>query len=151
MNTHINTAIALLKRETWEHRAFWIVPSIIAGIILLMFLWAMIYVLPHEIGYDLWVDRMARSEHDALDKLGGLFIPGLSVPFMIMMVFVSMFYLLDALYAERRDRSILFWKSLPVSDTSTVLSKWGTVLFVFPAIVFSIVVVLSLVLTKSIT
>jgi ABC-2 type transport system permease protein len=42
---------------------------------------------------------------------------------------VSLFYCLDALQSERRDRSILFWKSLPVSDLSTVLSK-ATVPFV---------------------
>jgi len=36
---------------------------------------------------------------------------------------VGVFYTLDSLYGERRDRSILFWKSLPVSDLITVLSK----------------------------
>ncbi|HEX6929743.1 MAG TPA: hypothetical protein VF267_10855 [Gammaproteobacteria bacterium] len=147
MNTHLNTSIALLKRETWEHRSFWMVPGIMAGVILIMFLWAMIYVLPHELGYDLWVDRMSSSDHEALDKLGGLFIPGLAMPFFIMVEIVTLFYLLDSLYAERRDRSILFWKSLPVNDTLTVLSKWGAMLLVFPAIVFAIIVALSLVLT----
>ena len=36
------------------------------------------------------------------------------------------FYLLDALHGERKDRSVLFWKSMPVSDTTTVLSKLFT-------------------------
>jgi ABC-2 type transport system permease protein len=41
----------------------------------------------------------------------------------VVLSFVIFFYLLGALYDDRRDRSILFWKSLPLSDTSTVLSK----------------------------
>ncbi|HEX7029523.1 MAG TPA: ABC-2 transporter permease [Gammaproteobacteria bacterium] len=147
MNAHVNTAIALLKRETWEHRSFWIVPTVIAGLMLFFFLYAMIYAMPHEIGYDLWVDRMSTSDHEALERIGTYLIPGLAAPFFMMMVFVSSFYLLDALYSERRDRSILFWKSLPVNDTATVFSKWGAVLVVFPAIVFAIVVLLSLLMT----
>jgi ABC-2 type transport system permease protein len=45
---------------------------------------------------------------------------------------VIFFYLSDCLYAERKDRSILFWKSLPVSDTATVLSKLAVALVVVP-------------------
>src|SRR5262249_29145578 len=48
------------------------------------------------------------------------------IPFDIIMVFVVFFYLLDSLYADRRDRSVLFWRSMPVSDTRTVLSKLAT-------------------------
>ena len=51
---------------------------------------------------------------------------------------VSIFYCLDALYGERRDRSILFWKSLPVSDLTTVLSKVTTALIILPLLSFAI-------------
>ena len=51
------------------------------------------------------------------------------------MVIVVFFYLLDSLLAERKDRSILFWKSLPVSDTEVVLSKLATALVVAPVFV----------------
>ncbi len=57
---------------------------------------------------------------------------------------VGIFYCLDALHGERRDRSILFWKSLPVSDLTTVLAKAGIPLVVLPLIVFAITVVLQL-------
>jgi len=147
MNITINSAIALLKRESWEHRSFWLVPGVLAGLMIIMFLWAMLYVIPDTIGYDLWVDRMMRAEPEAIDHLGSVFIPSLALPFVIIMAFMIPFYLLDSLYAERRDRSILFWKSLPVNDTMTVLSKWGAVLLVLPAMVFAIVIVLSLILT----
>ena len=45
---------------------------------------------------------------------------------------VAIFYCLDALHGERRDRSILFWKSLPVSDLTTVLSKASIPLVIMP-------------------
>jgi ABC-2 type transport system permease protein len=38
-------------------------------------------------------------------------------------VAVGYFYFIDCLYAERRERTILFFKSFPVTDTETVLSK----------------------------
>ena len=54
---------------------------------------------------------------------------------------VSVFYCLDALYGERRDRSILFWKSLPVSDLTTVLAKASIPFVVLPLLTFAITVV----------
>src|SRR5207244_4236286 len=54
---------------------------------------------------------------------------------------VGFFYCLDALYGERRDRSILFWKSLPVSDITTLLSKAIIPLAILPAVVFTIIFV----------
>src|SRR5207302_9774190 len=62
----------------------------------------------------------------------------------MMMVFVvlivGVFYCLDALHSERRDRSILFWKSLPVSDLTAVLSKATIPLVVLPLVAFAIIV-----------
>jgi ABC-2 type transport system permease protein len=57
---------------------------------------------------------------------------------------VGIFYSLDALQGERRDRSILFWKSLPVSDLTTVLSKASIPLVVLPLIVFALTVPLQI-------
>src|SRR5262249_6498399 len=54
-------------------------------------------------------------------------------------LFVGIFYCLDALHGERRDRSILFWKSLPVSDTTTVISKALVPLLVLPLLSFAII------------
>ncbi|MDQ2964222.1 MAG: ABC transporter permease, partial [Pseudomonadota bacterium] len=52
----------------------------------------------------------------------------------------------DALHSERRDRSILFWKSLPVSDLTTVLSKASIPLVVLPLLTFAIIVALKLIM-----
>ena len=59
-------------------------------------------------------------------------------PIMFATFLVGLFYCLDALYGERRDRSILFWKSLPVSDRTTVLSKASIPLVVLPLIAFAL-------------
>jgi ABC-2 type transport system permease protein len=59
---------------------------------------------------------------------------------------VGVFYSLDALYGERRDRSILFWKSLPVSDVTTVLSKASIPLVVLPVLVIGITVATHLIM-----
>src|SRR5438105_15379947 len=59
---------------------------------------------------------------------------------------VGVFYWLDALYGERRDRSILFWKSLPVSDLTTVLSKAAVPLVVLPLIGFALGVATQIIL-----
>jgi ABC-2 type transport system permease protein len=59
---------------------------------------------------------------------------------------VGIFYSLDALHGERRDRTILFWKSLPVSDLTTVLSKAIIPLVVLPVLVFAITVILQIVM-----
>jgi len=56
--------------------------------------------------------------------------------FLLVMTFVIFFYLLDALYSERKERHILFWKSMPVSDTETVISKVITASLVIPAFFF---------------
>src|ERR1700686_86194 len=53
---------------------------------------------------------------------------------------VGIFYSLDALYGERRDRSILFWKSLPVSDLITVLSKLTIPIVILPLLSFAITI-----------
>jgi ABC-2 type transport system permease protein len=71
----------------------------------------------------------------------------LAAMMMIFTVFiVGVFYSLDALHGERRDRSILFWKSLPVSDLTTVLSKATIPLVVLPLIAFAIVVCVQLIM-----
>ena len=65
---------------------------------------------------------------------------------MVTAFLVGIFYSLDALHGERRDRSILFWKSLPVSDLTTVLSKASIPLVVLPLLVFAITVALQLIM-----
>jgi ABC-2 type transport system permease protein len=68
-----------------------------------------------------------------------------AVPQYFVMLIMLFFYLLDCLYTERKDRSILFWKSMPVSDTATVLSKLLTALVVVPVGVYVLTLITDLI------
>jgi ABC-2 type transport system permease protein len=143
----------LVKRECWEHRGgfFW-APMITGGIFLLLNIMGIIAaeVLGARNGINIGASgglRQVIGEMDAgdLSKVGfALDIAMYSAMGLLVVVlgFVVFFYCLGALYDDRRDRSILFWKSLPVSDTSTVLSKVisATVLAPVIAVVVGIVV-----------
>ncbi|HSN69989.1 MAG TPA: hypothetical protein VLT59_00705 [Steroidobacteraceae bacterium] len=123
----MNTLLWLMRRETWEHRALYVAPLITLLIVLI------------GIGSDVTqipLGMRALSEHAPGKEgtvLGALHLI-VAVPFILVMTIVAAFYCLDALYGERRDRSVLFWKSLPVSDLQTVLSKVGVVVLVVPLI-----------------
>ncbi|MCG6872317.1 MAG: hypothetical protein LJE84_08495 [Gammaproteobacteria bacterium] len=65
----------------------------------------------------------------------------IAIVFFLFTLFVISFYSLDALYGERKDKTALFWKSMPVSDTQTVVSKFTTALVTAPA--FSLAMVLA--------
>lgn len=75
----------------------------------------------------------------------------LAFPFIITFFFCSVLYLLNALYQDRRDMSILFWQSMPVSNLQTVLSKIFTVMFVSPAFLIACISALYLMLIISLT
>lgn len=142
----MKTMVALLQREVQEHRAFWLVPSIMAALSVVMVMWVFVYVIPHTVGYELWVDKLWETDLEDMERIGYSVFAGIAAPFVVMMVFVMFFYLLDSLYSERRDRSILFWKSLPITDTETVFSKLLAGLVVFPVIVLLIVTALTILL-----
>jgi ABC-2 type transport system permease protein len=112
-----------VRRELWEHRSIYIAPLTAAAVSLFGFLTALTLSPAHR--------------HQPLDG------PYEFAAFLIMGTgfLVGIFYSLDALYGERRDRSILFWKSLPVSDLTTVLSKFTIPLIILPLLSFAIAVV----------
>lgn len=118
-----------VRRELWESRSVYLAPLAVAAFVLLA---SSISVLglPHRL--------QAVAAHEAAQQHTVLVRPFRSAPAPIMLVtfLVGIFYALDALYGERRDRSILLWKSLPVSDLATVLSKASIPLLVLPLIGF---------------
>jgi ABC-2 type transport system permease protein len=128
-----------VRRELWENRSIYLAPLIAASVFLLGFL-ASLVGLPHRMQAALALDPM--QQHEAIaapyDMVAGLM--------MLTGILVSVFYCLDALYGERRDRSILFWKSLPVSDLTTVLAKASIPFIVLPLIVFVTSVVAHLIM-----
>src|SRR6516164_6987513 len=121
-------------RELWENKSIYIAPSIVAAVIVLGALVSAGH-LPERRRSALLLDEARRQAAIQLpyDIIAMIIIVAAFI--------VGFFYCLDALYGERRDRSILFWKSLPVSDVTTILSKAFIPLLVLPAIVFAIIVV----------
>jgi len=134
----------LIRREIWENHSIYIAPLAVAAVYLLGFAISVIW-LPHNVR-EVWMPHTMR-EMAALkvtDSLIGLAMPYTHAAMLIGLIafLVGIFYSLDALHGERRDRSILFWKSLPVSDRTTVLSKASIPLVVLPLIVVAITVAL---------
>jgi ABC-2 type transport system permease protein len=112
----------LVRREFWENRAIWIVPAVIGAALTLAALFGRV---------DLGLTSADKSR-----ELGGMVLFGFGVTFFAVMSIYSAWYLLDCLYADRKDRSVLFWKSLPISDTATVLAKLFTGLIAIPLVYF---------------
>jgi ABC-2 type transport system permease protein len=116
-----------VKREIWENRSLYIAPLAVAALVLFGTFISLIG-LPRRI-------RNVPPNDPA--KLHRVVVTPFSMapaPIMLTTLLVGFFYALDALYGERRERSILFWKSLPVSDRTTVLSKAAIPLVVLPLI-----------------
>jgi ABC-2 type transport system permease protein len=126
-------------RELWENRSIYIAPLIVAGIQIFGFAISTIGLADR---------RRAVLLLEPAKQRAAIEIPyDIAAMMMLFTVFiVGVFYCLDALYGERRDRSILFWKSLPVSDLTTVLSKGVIPLVVLPVIAFAIIVCVQLVM-----
>jgi ABC-2 type transport system permease protein len=107
-----------IKREFWEHRSLWIGPLAVAGLLLLS------VALFGRVELNFGDAPRGPAPPAPTAALLPVLVLGWSAPFYLAAALLSGFYLLDCLYGERRDRSILFWKSLPVSDTRTVLVKF---------------------------
>ena len=116
-----------LRREFWESRWIYLAPLAVAALFLVGFLVSLVH-LPHEMRALPGLDP---------DKQHGTIIEPYDMAAALLMgtfIFVAMFYCIEALQRERRDRSILFWKSLPVSDLTTVLAKASIPFVVLPII-----------------
>ncbi|MBZ5570005.1 MAG: ABC transporter permease [Acidobacteriia bacterium] len=123
-----------VRRELWENRSIFIAPLAVAALFLFGFLIGTIR-LPGKVRAALTLDII--QQHNLVAQ-PYLIASGLM---MLTTLVVGVFYCLDALHGERRDRSILFWKSLPVSDLTAVLSKAITPIVILPLVNFAITVV----------
>ncbi|MGZ5147892.1 MAG: hypothetical protein ACXWCP_30525, partial [Burkholderiales bacterium] len=128
-----------VRRELWENRSIYLAPLVVAGVFLFGFLISTIH-LPDKMRAAL-AQKQLHGQNileqpynvAALVIMGTVFI-------------VGFFYTLDALQGERRDRSILFWKSLPVSDLTTVFSKASIPIVILPLLSFVITVATQLIM-----
>ena len=144
----------LLKREYWEHRGgFLRAPAVTALIFLTLTLMGLITLelTARRFNFNisnLHLDQLLENivNHNVVQVNTGIDIALLSLgsPIGVVLFFVLFFYLLGALYDDRRDRSVLFWKSLPLSDTQTVLSKVVSAALVAPALAVAAMIALHL-------
>ena len=124
-----------LRRELWENRSVYLAPLIMAAVVLTGFFFHVgrAVVMPA-------MDPAKRAHVAALPY-------SLAASAILFTSFVvAVFYCLDALHGERRDRSILFWKSMPVSDFTTVAAKATVPLAVLPLLAGAIAVATQLVM-----
>lgn len=117
-----------VRRELWEHSAIYLAPAAAAVVGLLGFLISTVW--------------LARSVAGVTPRNDSLMMPYVFTAFAVMMIgfLVTIFYCLSALNGERRDRSIQFWKSLPVSDLTTVLSKAAVPMLVTPLVMLVVII-----------
>ena len=131
----ITHQLALVKREMWEHRSIFVTPAAIASIVTLGVLAGLMFAAGFAAELDLAIFGAQNIAGDPERQLAltGFFL-ATSWVFIIALAILTVFYCLDSLYAERKDKSILFWRSLPVTDAETVISKLITAIIVIPAV-----------------
>lgn len=149
----------LVRREFWEHKStfFWlplVTTAVVISILLLLLVGMQSDAVDVSMDYesdqeqhqfvvrdsslmDLFGYQLKKLEaaperviEDRLDQI----YSGVSIIWFAILWVVIFFYLIGALYDDRKDRSVLFWKSMPVSDTLTVGSKLFAGLVLAPAI-----------------
>ena len=134
--------IALLKRELWEHRSIFVTPASISILVTLGTIAMIVFASGFASELDVVIFGATNVAGDAERSMVlTLFFIGESWLFVFAVGILTIFYSLDSLYAERKDKSILFWRSLPVTDAEAVISKLITAVVVIPLITFAAIVV----------
>ena len=122
-----------VRRELWENRSIYVAPLVVAIVVLFGFLISTIGLPERRQAVLLLEPAKARAAIEMPYNVAAMML-------IFTAFLVGVFYCFDALHGERRDRSILFWKSLPVSDLTTLLSKATIPLVVLPLVTFAIII-----------
>ena len=137
----IQSQIALIRRELWEHRAIYVMPLVIGLLVSLMSVTGEVAVSGFDHAVDIGILGATNLGDNERSAAITVLMISLSSTFIFAMWILTVFYSLDALYAERKDRSILFWRSIPSTDFETVLSKLLTALVVIPLVTFAVIAI----------
>jgi ABC-2 type transport system permease protein len=146
----MNRLFALIRREYWENKGAFRTTPIVIGGIYIAFLLMSIFTTAH-FDNEMYTFReavrlLADQPPDFRATHGYEIILGSSIFFSLVLAFVVFFYLLGALYDDRKDRSILFWKSLPASDTLTIGSKLLSAMVLAPLIFWAVFILTQIVM-----
>lgn len=136
----IGHQMTLIRRELWEHPAIYVAPLATAALVLLGLLTGQVTVsaFGEAVDFGIVIAQNSTELQRTAAITGVLLI--VTTLFALGALIVMAFYSLDALYAERKDKSILFWRSLPITDAESVLSKLLTALFVIPLVTLLIAI-----------
>ena len=119
-----------VRRELWEHRAIYLAPSVVAAFVTLVHFLATLTTAGQRAAT--LADPARRGDFMVhYDAVAGAIV--------VTALLVGVLYALGALHGERRDRSIMFWKSLPISDRTAVLAKAAVPMLVLPLLSFALV------------
>jgi ABC-2 type transport system permease protein len=135
----ITNQLALIQRELWEHRSLYVVPAVLGLVLVLVEITGQVSISAFGKHIDmalLGATNIGTNERGA--AISAL-LAAFSGMFVIAMCFLTLFYSLDALYAERKDKSILFWRSMPVTDAETIISKLITAIILIPLVTLAII------------
>jgi ABC-2 type transport system permease protein len=126
--------VGLVKRELWEHPVLYIGPIAANAFFALTTLVLVVRGIGTEENLRNIVSGLNMAGDTAIEVARNLVLASPIAVVFGVTVFVGYFYFIDCLYAERKERSILFFKSMPVTDTLTVLSKLFSGAVVLPAL-----------------
>ncbi len=141
----MKTMWTLVKREYWEQYAlFFKVPLALAVIFTLAAFCVMVLALfVHDTHY-----IQMSWQHDVLSPGSTRSYYFLSsMPFVIVLWLTIFYYFTSTLYDDRRDRSIMFWQSMPVSASQTIASKILAGVLLAPLCAWVALVLTQLILT----
>ncbi len=127
---NLTSAKSLLRKEFIEHKtAFLYVPGILMGLLFIAF-----YVAVWRNGAQLGMMGNVIDHGEGFDLFAMLYSGSLAVwlGYLTLMLF---FYFAASFHVDRKNNSLLFWKSLPVSDLEIMATKTLAGLTVFPAII----------------
>lgn len=129
----MNTFVAHLRRELWEHPALYVAPVVVGAILLGLSTLMLIGNIGSGDSPQIMIHGLDVAGASRVDAGVTVALLSFLPVFILPLIVIVTFYLLESLSTERRDRSILFFKSLPVSDLLTVMSKLATASLVAPA------------------
>lgn len=133
---------ALIRREIWEHRSLYITPAVVGLVLVLAVLTAFVFASGYQEIVDIGIVGAQNVVGDG-ERRAAMFalLMGNTAPFFVATAILTIFYCLDSLYAERKNKSILFWRSLPITDSETVVSKFLTAAIAIPVIAWGVIIV----------
>jgi ABC-2 type transport system permease protein len=126
-----------VKKELWEFNKLLLwVPIIILTMMVAAPLLQLMIIEDYQ--WNGLLNFLTQLQHRSLDEGLAQFsfaaIQGLFIPFMVVALIIQLYYFLVCLFDERRDMSIYFWRSMPISDAATIGTKLFTGAFVIPGI-----------------